>query len=296
MQKLNDLISKDESNDLEAYSRELYNAFINSKEVYDECIESGFTNDEIYDHIGLFTDLKEAREKEKLIKTYDDCLKYNLFYKMKIVKKGFVYEKEYDALDAYKNYLKYLSSFLFKDFSHEFDTVSVKKVDNKNAKFEITKKLKNKNWVYLVGAKRSGKSYLAIAYLNACVNKHPEEKVAFIDCRKRFSELGDLFFKDKEDFNIQFNKLVHADTLVLDNFGSEYRNSYIRDNVVLPLLNARSSEQKMTFFTSSYDFKKIKNIYANKNDAFDKIKAEEIVEILIDKCESEIIVSQVSLY
>lgn len=102
MEKFQGFKVENVNSELEAYSRELYNEFINSS-VYQECLDDGFTNEEIYNNIGLFTDLKISREKEALVKTYDDCLKYNIFYKLKIIRSGVGFDKVYDAIDPYKN-------------------------------------------------------------------------------------------------------------------------------------------------------------------------------------------------
>lgn len=282
------------NSELEAYSRELYNEFINSS-VYKECIEAGFTNDEIYNNIGLFTDLRISREKEQLVKTYDDCLKYNIFYKLKIVRSGDGFDKVYDAIEPYKEYLRYISAFIFKDFSHEYDTIDINKLDNKEIVKKIVMRINKTNYVYIQGVRKSGKSYISIAYVNAFIKKHKDKKVAFLDCSKRFNEINDLYFKNKEDFYEILNKLCKVDLLVLDNFGSESKNSYLRDNLIMPLIRSRFEKDKITIINSSYKINTIGKFYSLKKEEVDKIIASELVELLKNNSE-EIVISNISLY
>ena len=67
MERLSDLIHLENNNSLEEYSRKLYNEFISDKELLEEVKESGFTLDDIYKNIGSFHELKENRDKEKMI-------------------------------------------------------------------------------------------------------------------------------------------------------------------------------------------------------------------------------------
>ena len=294
MEKFQGFKVENVNSELEAYSRELYNEFINSS-VYQECLDDGFTNEEIYNNIGLFTDLKISREKEALVKTYDDCLKYNIFYKLKIIRSGVGFDKVYDAIDPYKKYLRYISAFIFKDFSHEFDTIDINKLDNKEAIKKIVLRLNKTRYVYIQGVRKSGKSYISIAYVNAFIKKHPDKKVAYIDCSKRFNEINDLYFKDKADFYDVLNRLCAVDLLVLDNFGSEAKNAYLRDNLVMPLIKSRFEKDKLTIINSSYKISTIGKFYALKNEEVDKIVASELVELLKNNSE-EIVISNISLY
>lgn len=294
MEKFQGFKTENINSELEAYSRELYNEFINSS-VYQECIDDGFTNDEIYNNIGLFTDLRISREKEELIKTYDDCLKYNIFYKLKIVRSGVGFDKVYDAIEPYKDYLRYISAFIYKDFSREFDTIDINKLDNKEVIKKIVMRLNKTNYAYIQGVRKSGKSYISIAYVNAFIKKHKDKKVAFLDCSKRFNEINDLYFKDKADFYDVLNKISAVDLLVLDNFGSETKNSYLRDNLVMPLIKSRFEKGKITIINSSYKINTIGKFYALKNEEVDKIIASELVELLKNSSE-EIVISNISLY
>lgn len=296
MIKINNFINNSSNSELDSYSRELYNAFIKDEEVYNECVSLGISNEEIFDNIGFFEDIRQIRQKEKLIKTYQDCLKYNLFYKTLIVRTNYGFDKKYDAFDCYKEYLKYATCFIYKDFSYEFDDVEWKKLENKKAKAQIAQEMKKNKWIYLNGAIRSGRTYLAIALTNAHVKKH-HEKVAFIDASKRFSELSNLFFNDREDYRNLMRQLINCELLVVDNFGSEAKNSVVRDSVVLPLFQQRANNQKQTIFTSSHTLLSIKKMYCLKNnEPANEIKAEELYEILKSQIDNEITVSNLSLY
>ncbi|MDY2727702.1 MAG: hypothetical protein SOV26_01650 [Candidatus Onthovivens sp.] len=281
---------------LEAFSRQLYNEFISDDDLLKECKEKGISEQEKYDNIGFFSDIKENRDKEKTIKTYEDCVKNNTFYHVDIVRTRYGFDKKFDALPVYKKYLKYMSSFIYKDFPDKFNNVKWQDLDNKKAKNYISNQYKNKNWIYLYGAINSGRTYLSIAFLNLYLSKH-DSKVAFLDCGRRMSELANLFFKDRNDFQDALNALINCDVLILDNFASEAKTTYIRDEIIMPILSSRANNNKITIFTSSFSIALIENLYSLKNkDEAGSIKSKEICNLLKSKVSNDFCVSNISLY
>ena len=71
-----------------------------------------------------------------------------------------------------------------------------------------------------------------------------------------------FILKTKKDLQ----DLIAVDLLVLDDFGNEYKNVFIRDTIIYPLLNERLKNGKLTWFTSAYTVKDIINMYSFKSN------------------------------
>ena len=298
MERLSNNLNVELDKDLKEYAKELYKNLLDDADLYKELIGEGFSNKEIFDHIGFFTDLKENRDLDKKIKSFDDCIKYNHYYYFRVIRKGLNFDKVFYANKFYEQYLKYCSHFIFKDFENEFNDVTYNNIKNyTGAKSEIKKKLKNNKWIYLTGAFRSGRTYFAIGMCNSFINKHNDCKVAFINCPKRFAELVDLYFNDKDSFKYLMDSIKNADFVVLDDFGSEFKSTSVRDIVVKPILLYRGINNLNTVFTSNFDVKEICKMYEiNAKDSNASLNVKELKEVLDNKVENELLLSNLPLY
>lgn len=296
MEKVSNFLNIDNDEELNEYRRKLYNDFVSDKELLLEAHNEGFSNEEIMHDIAIFSDLKEDRELNKKIKSYEDCKTYNHFYDFKIVKNNGRPEKVFFANKYYQEYLDYMGHFYYKDFSDEFNNIKWNELDNKKAKISISNALRKKKWVYLQGANRSGRTYLSIALTNQFIKSNPISDVAFFDAISRFEELRKLYFTDFNDFTNLMNHLINIEFLVIDNFGSESKDLVMRDKILMPLLIKRGEKENITIFTSNYKIDKLTKLYELKNkDNNGNIVSEELNNLLNSKVE-QIIVSSVSLY
>lgn len=297
MERLSNNLNIELDKDLKDYAKELYKNLLDDTELYKELIDEGFSNQEIFDHIGLFSDLKENRDLDKRIKSFDDCIKYNHYYYFKVVRKGINFDKVFYANKFYEEYLKYCGHFIYKDFDNEFNNVTYKSIKIQGTKKAIRQKSKNNKWIYLTGAFRSGRTYLAIGMCNSFIIAHNGCKVAFINCPKRFAELVDLYFTDKDSYKKLMDSIKNADFVVLDDFGSEFKSASVRDIVVKPILLYRATNNLTTVFTSNFDIKEICKMYEISNkDNNASLNVKELKEVLENKVENELLVSNLSLY
>lgn len=103
-------------------------------------------------------------------------------------------------------------------------------------------------WLYLVGEKGSGKSFLAfnMAYSYAA-NGH---SVSYLSTPTRFQMLKELSYKERASFDDLMVRFATVDLLVLDDFGEEYHSDFVRDTLLSPLLVLRDKNRLLTLFVS----------------------------------------------
>ena len=280
------------NNDLEDYKKELYGKLVNSP-YFELLLSEGFTKEEIYRNISKFYDYINDLKFIKKIKTYKDCVDNDKYDRLILRKNGDLIERDFVPLEPYKKHLDYLSKFIVKDFSSELYDASFKKVRS-GTKNLIKEKINSDKWVYLCGALRSGRTYAIVSLINDKYIKTCKT-IAFINCPKRFKELLDLYFNDKVYFNEIFDSYANADYLVLDDFGSEYKNEVFRDSILIPLLKSRILNNKITSFTSDFTLKSIKELYSFSKSGSD-IMFRQFIALLENKIDQEIITSKVSIY
>ncbi len=190
------------------------------------------------------------------------------------------------------------------DFPQEWlanDIFSQSDVDYVKNRLDILKSLTSlveetsKEWIYLYGGPRLGKSYLVASFLVTYLKKHPTKRGAFLDSSMRIKELSDLSFIDKNQFQQVLNSYIDIDVLVLDDFGSGYMSDYIRDSIVYPIINQRLKEKKLTIFISRIPLKKLETYLSGKS-ASGRIQAGQIVDIIRAMIKKEIPLEGISVY
>lgn len=161
-------------------------------------------------------------------------------------------------IDVKKNYVYKLENNLQKMYSTNLNDVSWT-INKKQLAVEfkkIMKKIEDKNilikglWLY--GKSGNGKTYALIALLNS---------LSIIGLKVAFVNIQDLALKIQNSFNNTnlnsesdyLNTIKNSDVVVIDDIGSERPTIWLKENVLLPLINFRSQTEKLTFFTSNLD-------------------------------------------
>ncbi len=136
--------------------------------------------------------------------------------------------------------------------------------------------------VYLYGTMGSGKTYLCAG---AC-NEHAcrGEKTAFIHYPTFTSKMASMAYSG--EFRSAVEKLSYAKFVVIDDIGAESVTEWNRDNILLPVLNARYEAKLPTWFTSNYDPAALKSHFSfTSKGNEDLLKAARIVERIEVGCE-----------
>ncbi len=274
--------------ELKLYKKELYNSIINDVNFYKLVLLSNFKNEDIMSNLSLFEEWRNNFNKVEKINSYQDCVKYNTFERLILVKENKFIEREYEVLPYVLDNIVYNSRFIVKDFGDEFNTISIKEVDSKTEKNKVKQQLKSKKtMLYFLGANRTGKTYLSIAIVNNFI-KNSEGKVAYLNTTKRFQELIDLLFSknigDKNEFNNLLDEYSNCSLLVLDGLGNERKSEYVRDSILMPILKNRNSKRLVTIINSNYNLEELAILYSfNKSDG--KIIANSLKNIISSQVE-----------
>lgn len=189
-------------------------------------------------------------------------------------------------------------SYIIRDFPDSWREITVAKLDKSKVRMPLIKRYKealdtSRNWIYITGSHRSGKSIAAAAILNGFIKLH-KGKGIFLNYPERARELQDYTYNNKDDFNNLMALYSTVDYLVLDNFGNEYKSEYVRDSITLAILNERARRGLVTIFTSEFDFDDISYMYALNQAG--KARGKQLKNLLTDYAVSPIDISSAPIY
>ncbi len=285
MEKVNFKIEV-ETSEMKKYREDAISSILNDEIFFNLLKEDGFNIDEIKENVGKFDRYHRSYLKNIELKKYEDCKKENDFfmYYLKKDENGFMVElnREYDA---FHRFMSYSSRFIYKDFDIDnLYNLKFNDILRENLKSDIKKCVsENIHNFYIYGSHSTYKTISAIALSNYFVKriKNDEDRIAFINVPKRFSELKDLVFGyDKDIFQNNIEMFSNVKYLVLDSLGEEYRNEITRDLILLPILRNRAKNKELyTFITTPYEPKDFKKIYTFKDN--NPLAADQIIEFLV---------------
>ncbi len=139
----------------------------------------------------------------------------------------------------------------------------------------------NNKGLYLHGTYGCGKTYI-LAYL-ALTLKKQGAKVLFAHypdlVRKIKSFIG------KPEFEETIEELKNIEVLIFDDFGGEMPNSFIRDEVLLPILQERMNYNLLTCISSNLNTEQLLEHLAEGRDGIDKMRASRVwerIKVLMD--------------
>lgn len=290
----------DQDLDFSKYISELVEQLRNDKDVYDSLKPFNFSVKEVKDNIAKLTEYKDDFNYCKNCPGINKCAKNNPLTSIRIIKEGNYVNLQMSPCKKMVDKMKIDSNYICSDFPEEWKSYSLNNLDlNTNNRRLIIKNFKdilnNKgHWMYLKGSKRVGKSFILAILANQFISLG-YGKVAVASFPKLVSSLADLSYKFKNDFNNQMSILENAPLLILDDFGDEYKNEYIRDTIVIPLLNERVSKNLPTFFASEFSIKDVCSMY-NVGKVSGSIRAKQLQNILNSMCEKEIDLGETAIY
>ena len=229
------------------------------------------------------------------------CNKQNPYLCTKIVYTSGILERQLVPCKEIIKRMKFERLFKVRDFPEEWLDISLTKdVDQTKKRTEAIKKYaeylkKGQNpWIYLVGNKNSGRSYLAAAIVVDAAKKE-KGPICFLDSSLRIRELNDIYLaKRKDEFQNRLDYYSNVPILVLDDFGNEFKNDFIRDAIIFQILSNRASKKLFTIFTSDFQIEEIQQLYDTSKAA--SIRAKQIANIISSYAGKEINIGNLSIY
>lgn len=189
------------------------------------------------------------------------------------------YQKAFE--EAYKHKEKYrimdmLESYLLIDIK----TLDIEK-ESDDYQYAVSKVVtfteQAEKGLYLCGKPGVGKSYLAAGITNYFA-KETTKSVAYVNVPKFISDVK-LLFQDAEQLDRKLRMVKNVDVLVLDDIGGESITTWSRDEVLLPILDQRMEQKKLTIFTSNYKMAELKVKLAHtSNKMAEEMAAERIMD------------------
>ena len=95
-------------------------------------------------NLSLFDEWRKNFNIVKNIKSYQDCVKFNTFEKLILVRDKKFIDREYEVLPYVLDNIVYNSRFIVKDFSDNFNSLSLRNIDSKTQLSLVKTQLKNK--------------------------------------------------------------------------------------------------------------------------------------------------------
>ena len=286
--------------DMKAQIDELFNLLRADTEVYELIKPLGLTNKQVRENIGKLNDFREDYNVCKNCPGYDKCPKVQPHISMFVEKDGNYITTSYQPCDKELEKEKIDAQYIFSDFPSEWKKSTLKKLDLSENRRPVIKEFinlakgKSNRWIYLTGNHKVGKSYLLVTFANEFIAMGLGQ-VGIINAVTKFKELADVAFKEKEYFKAQMNALINIPLLVIDDFGEEYKNEFIRDQIVIPVLSERNHNNRPTFFSSDFTINEIQRLYSvGKNGG--EIRGKQLGKILLEMCEKEFDLTGAAIY
>lgn len=132
--------------------------------------------------------------------------------------------------------------------------------------------------IFVSGSSETGKSFI-LSVFSVFLAKLPTTKsIAFVDCPNEFVALERNFQNDINYYEYYIDQLKNVQYLFLDDLGKEFKNSFVVNNVILPILKHRKENNLVTFISSNYIINEFASAYAYGKDIYNSTK--EISKIL----------------
>ena len=286
--------------DMKKLIEELVSALKADKDVYESLKPLGLTNKEVRDNIGKLADYQEDFNICKNCPGYEKCPKKTPHISTYVYKDGSYLTTRSEPCKKMIEEMELDSKYIAKDFPQEWKKSVLKNLDLSENRRPLIKEFvniikgKSHKWLFVKGNHKVGKSFVLVTFANEFVALGLGQ-VAVINANKQFKNLADIAYSDKDTFKKTIDLLSNVPLLIIDDFGQEYKNELIRDQIVLAILNERAHQDKPTFFSSEFTIQEIQQLYSiGRNGG--AIRGKQLGNLLKDMCEREYDLTGASIY
>ena len=278
--------------------KKMRDTFYNCETAVKYCRALNIPEEVMNDNIDILYDFASDLNYCNKCQGIDYCVKENQLLCTKVVYKDGILERQLTPCKKLLDKMKLKGQFVVMDFDPDWLNKEFNQMDKSTYRKEALKKYisycrgKSNEWIYLTGEQGTGRSYMA-AQMAIDLARKDIGPIAFLNCPQRLRQLGDMNFKNPELYQKTLDSYASVPILVLDDFGNEYKNDFVRDTM-FEILNRRSNEKLMTFFTSDLLIDDIVTMYSNtKSNA---VRARQIGRLLKNNCVKEITLGDISIY
>ena len=259
----------------------------------------GISDEEIDDNISKIFEFAFDVEYCKKCPGVKKCAKNNPLLCTKIVYDHGVVDRQLVPCKELLKQVTFQRQFIVRDFEEDLLDSNLRSIDRNKGRDEAMVKYhsfikdKNNGWIYLNGSKNSGRSYFAAA-LVVDAAKRDRGPVCYLNTSTRLGELSDFAKSKKEDFQKKLELYSNVPILVFDDFGNEFKNDFIRDAILFPILSTRAQKRLFTIFTSDFSIADIEVLYNTSKAG--AIRAKQIANLIKSMCDKEINQGDLSIY
>lgn len=224
------------------------------------CKEQGMSEQVMEDNITKIYDFVRDVNYCRKCPGIKHCKKDNAFLNTKITYSYGVVDTQLIPCKEILRRVSFERQFLVRDFPDEWLDTTMSDIDKSAAKTEASKLymsyLRNddNSWIYLEGGIGSGKSFFASAMAIDLAKRGLKGKspVCFINSSKRILELSELSKQKSDDFKKKLELYSTVPVLVIDDFGHEFKNDFIRDAIINEIITTRCNKKLFTIITSNF--------------------------------------------
>lgn len=166
----------------------------------------------------------------------------------------------------------YLQNACLSDF--RLDSLSRKKCFEYAKAFLSSDKKELPKGLYIYGPFGTGKTYFLSALANELAQKGIKTIIVFMPDLSR--DLKNAMAKDGLEEKVL--ALKEADVLMLDDLGGEMISSWLRDEILAPIIQYRIVQNKPVFISSNMDYEMLKDHFKETRDDSDGLKAGRLLE------------------
>ena len=196
--------------------------------------------------------------------------------------------------------IAFKKQFMIRDFEEDWLDSNLRSIDRNSGReqalvrYQGYIKEKDNSWIYLIGSKNSGRSYFAAA-LTADIARKERGPICYLNTSLRLRELSDYnYAKKKDEFDRSLELYSNVPVVVLDDFGNEFKNDFVRDAILFPILSTRASKRLLTIFTSDFTIEEVETLYSNTKAG--AIRAKQISKMIKSMSKEEINLGDISIY
>lgn len=265
------------SKELDFIKKDTYfNEFLKKNNLSDEYLEK---------NLGKIIRVLQSRNMCNGCKSLEDCKQASSGERLSLTYDGVLFDEiEYCDFALCKQKKNILAkSYVYCDVPEDLITIDLNSVEYTKDQEQLYLKLaailhkKTNKGLYIAGDLGVGKTYLCIALANSLVKNG--EKVAFVKVSNFFKEMKSYIGGRSELIDRNINLLQTADCLVLDDIGSEAVSEFVRDDILLTILDYRMEHKLLTIFTSNLNKNDLVKHYTyDRKDNSNAMKAKRLVE------------------